>query len=149
MITSCCKRSFRNWMLALWNFKSLWQMLTFQSLHLNQYHKLFPSIPCKNIVILICINVATFIIHWCRFMDSLHSYIAKVKVIITATSSSYVNIPPSSIFLDLVFSFRWLKNELKNMFHDLFTFFKDLVPVSTTSIRLLMFHLFTYLSCLL
>jgi hypothetical protein len=49
---------------------------------------------------------------------SLHSCIAKVQPI-TIVSFSYVNIPFGPIFLDIIFLFKWLKNEFEiNMFHD-------------------------------
>jgi hypothetical protein len=55
--------------------------------------------------------------------------------LIIATSSSFVNTPPNHpIFLDLVFLFRWLENELKGMFHYLLALLKKHVPLSITSI---------------
>ncbi len=49
----------------------------------------------------------------------LHSCITKVQLI-TIVSFSYVNIQIGPILLDIVFPFKWLRNEFEfNMFHDL------------------------------
>ncbi len=61
-------------------------------------------------------------------MDNLHVHV------ITVTSSFSISTPPSPIFLDLVFPFRWSTREFIGMFHDLLAFLMECVLLSITSI---------------
>ncbi len=65
-------------------------------------------------------------------MDSPHSYIANVHAI-NVESFSSVSTFFGPILLDLIFPFKWLELELIGMFHDLLTFLKEGVTLSTTS----------------
>jgi hypothetical protein len=80
---------------------------------LNQYHQLLLDVPFQNDIGLVCVFV-TFIFNCYILIDSPHSYITKVHLIIS-TSSFVVSTPLSPIFFNLVFPFKWSKNELKGM----------------------------------
>ncbi len=105
----------------------------FGCLCLNQYHHLLLSIPSHNGVSLVYVNSTTFIFNCCRFKDSPHFCMSKVHLIIV-TSSSSISTPLGPIFLNMVFPFRWSTMELIGMFHDLLTFLRECVPLSTISI---------------
>jgi len=61
------------------------------------------------------------------YEQSTFKCITKVQAIFVAFSS-FVNAPHAPIFLDLIFLFKWLKIELKGMFHNMLAFFKGYVP---------------------
>lgn len=107
-------------------------MFTSRYLCLNQYHQLFPSIPSRNGVSLVCVIHAILIFSYCKLMDNPHPCISKVHLIIT--NLFFINTPPSPIFLGLVFLFKWLESEFKGMFHDMLTLLKEHVPLSITFI---------------
>ncbi len=109
-------------------------MLVCGCCHLNQYHhQLLLGIPSRNDVSFVCVSFATFVFNCCRLMDNPHSCMFKVHLINT-TSFSFVSTSLSPIFLDLVFLFKWSKNELQKMFHDTLAFLKEHLPLSTSSI---------------
>ncbi len=95
---------------------------------------MYPSIFRDKIIHITKFEKNAYIIfNYRRLIDSLHSYIAKVHSI-TSASSYAMNTPFGPISLDLVFPFKWLESELVGMFHVLMAFLNECVPFSTTSI---------------
>ncbi len=108
-------------------------MFSSRCICLNESHQLLLSIPFRNGVSFICVSFATFIFSCCRLMDNPHSCMSKVHFI-TTTYFFSISTPFGPIFLNLLYPFRRSLMELISMSHDLFTFLKECVPLSTTSI---------------
>jgi len=108
------------------------QMSNFGCLHLNQYHHESLGYPFWNEVGRVWVTFATFHLNCYSVMESPHSYILKTHVII-ASSYYFVNTHGGPIFLLLVFPYRWLENEVTNMYQNLLAPHKKVIPFSTTS----------------
>jgi hypothetical protein len=65
-------------------------------------------------------------------MESPHSYILKNHTTITSSSSS-ISTLGGSIFLVLVFPYKWLENEGTSMPQNLLAPHEEVMPLSTTS----------------
>ncbi len=63
-------------------------------------------------------------------MDNLTIFMAKTYAIIVPSSRSIKTLG-GSIFLDLVFPFRWLKREVKGTFQNVLTFLKNVFSLFT------------------
>ncbi len=63
-------------------------------------------------------------------MDNLTFFMAKTHAIIVPSSCS-IRTFGGSIFLDLVFPFRWCKREVKGTFRNVLAFLKDVFPLFT------------------
>jgi hypothetical protein len=68
----------------------------------------------------------------CSAIESPHSYIPRIHVIIV-TNSSLVKTLVGPILSFLVFQFKWSKRELSGMFQDLLAFLNECVPFSIAS----------------
>ncbi len=100
---------------------------------LNKYHQLLFSIRSWNVVCFVYVSSTIFFFNCCRLMDNPHSCIARVHLITLAPSFA-MSTPLGPIFLDLVFPFKWLENELKIMFHVLLALLNECIHSSTTCI---------------
>ncbi len=77
-------------------------------------------------------HFATFIFNYCKLIDNPISCIDKTQAT-TIWSSFTINMLVSPSFLDLVLPYKWLHNEVRDMFYCLFTSLNEIVPFSTTS----------------
>ncbi len=82
---------------------------------------------------LVCVNFATFVLSWCKVIESLHSYIPKIQAT-NVSSSWFVSTPCGPYFFDLIFPFKWLERYVISIYQKLLVFFKDNCLFSTISI---------------
>jgi hypothetical protein len=75
----------------------------------------------------------TFNFSSCMVIDNPHSCIVNVHSTV-ALSSSSINTHVGPILQFLILWFRWSNREVSNIPHDLFTFHKEWIIVSTTSV---------------
>jgi len=104
-------------------------MLNSRCLFLNQYHQEFPNTLLRKSIGLVWVNFATFIFNCCTLIGSPTSYIDKTQAT-TAWSSSIVSTHVGLGFVDLVFPYKWLNNEVRGMFQCLLAFLNEVVPFS-------------------
>jgi len=104
-------------------------MLISRCLCLNQYHQLLHGIPLHNGVAFVYVIFVIFIFSYYKLINNSHSCIVDVHIIISALSF-FVSTPPSPIFEDLVFPFRWSTREFMGMFHDMLALLKEFIPFS-------------------
>jgi len=88
------------------------QIFNFGCQCLNRYHQLFPWISILKRVGRVWVSFATFILSCYIVMENPQSYITNVQVNIIAPLS-FVNIPLSLYFLDLVVLFKWFWKRLE------------------------------------
>ncbi len=100
---------------------------------MNQYHQEFLGIPFLKRVGLICVNFATFILNWCKVIESLHFCIPKIQAT-SASSSWFVSTPCGPCFFYFIFPFKWFERDVISIYQNLLVFFKDSCLFSTTSI---------------
>jgi hypothetical protein len=135
MFVSCYKKSYKKLYLALvpWNLQSFCNP--------NAYFWMFPTKPIlpslfRDFILEWCWSClggfCKFHFNYCGVIESLHSYIPRIHVIIV-TSSSLVKTFVGPILLLLVFPFKWMEKELSGMFQNLLAFFNECVPLSIAS----------------
>jgi hypothetical protein len=88
------------------------QIFIFGCQCLNQYHQLFPWILIFKSVGMVWVSFATFILSCYIIMESPQSYRTNLQATIIAFLT-FVNIPSSLYFLDLVVPFKWYEKRVE------------------------------------